>query len=241
MIFDVRKTGMTALVAMSLLCTSPAPASAQFGGLLGGDGLGDLTDILGDILDQAETIATAAEQIVASGAFNDLAPLLPELQKAIELLEQAETISFNVQTVLDDFEAVFPEDFDDFDLAATVKSIDDVSDTTREAVERALEIGADTVQSQLPTIIRTEATRAVGAAAGPAAALQALVQLQSDQIGQFSKLQTLLVTQTRILGLQASEAETARKRARRIRELDDPTLFATDEPVDIELGLELLN
>lgn len=237
MTFDIKKTGMTALVALSLLCTSPAPTSAQFGGF--GDGIGDLANILGDILDQAETIATAAETIVASGAFDELAPLLPELQQAIELLEQAETISFNVQTVLDDFEAVFPEDFDDFDLAETIDSIDNVSDTTREAVERALEIGADAVQDQLPTIVRTEATRAVGAAGGPAAALQALVQLQSDQIGQFSKLQTLLVTQSRILGLQASEAETARKRAKRIRELDDPTVFATDEPVDILFGSSL--
>ena len=93
----------------------------------------------------------------------------------------------------------------------------------------------------LPTTIRTEAIRTVGTVAGPAAALQALVNLQSEQIGQFSRLQTLLVSQSRVLGLQATETENARKRSRRLRELDDPTVFATDEPQGIELGLELLD
>ena len=236
MIFDIKKTGMTALVALSLLCTSPVPTSAQFGGLFGGGGLGDIAGILGDILDQAETIATAAETIVANGEFGDLAPLLPEIQQVLELLEQAETLSFNVETVLADFEEIFPEDFDDFDLFETVTSINGANDTTRETVERVLELGANAVQSQLPTTIRTEAIRAVGTAAGPAAALQALVNLQSEQIGQFSRLQTLLVSQSRVLGLQATETENARKRARRLREIDDPTSFIVEEPADVLFG-----
>lgn len=236
MTVDIKKTGMTALVALSLLCTSPAPTSAQF---FGGGGLGDIAGILGDILDQAETIATAAETIVANGDFGDLAPLLPEIQQVLELLEQAETLSFNVETVLADFEEIFPENFDDFDLFETVTSINGANETTRETVERVLELGANAVQSQLPTTIRTEAIRTVGTVAGPAAALQAIVNLQSEQIGQFSRLQTLLVSQSRVLGLQATETENARKRSRRIRELDDPTVFATDEPVGVLFGSAL--
>lgn len=240
MIFGAKKSALTALIAMSLLSTSPTQVSAQIGQLFGGDDLGNVVDVLDDILDQAEAIATAAETIIASGAFEDLAPLLPEIQQALELLEQAETLSFNVETVLADFEEIFPEDFDDIDLFGAVSSINNVNETTRETVERMLELGANAVQSQLPTVVRTEAIRTVGTVGGPTAALQALVNLQSEQIGQFSRLQTLLVSQSRVLGLQATKSETARKRSKRLRELDDPTVFATEEPQGIELGLELL-
>ncbi len=239
MIFDIKKIGMTAMIALSLLCTSPTQLSAQFFG--GGGGIGRLANILRDILDQAETIADAAQTIIENGNFGDLAPLVPEIQQVLQLLDQAETISFNVETVIADFEEIFPENFNDFDLFETVTSINDANESTRESIERALEIGANAVQSQLPTTIRTEAIRTVGTAAGPAAALQAIVNLQSEQIGQFSRLQTLLVSQGRVLSLQATETETARKRSRRLRELDDPTVFATDEPQGIELGLDLLD
>ena len=235
MTFDIRKSCIASLLAASLVTTAPMTASAQF---LGG---ADPTDILTDILEQAEIIAAAAEQIVENGEFGNLAPLLPEIEQVLTLLEQAQTISFNVNNVIDEFNEIFPENFDAFDLAQTVASIDGVNATTRENIQRVLELGASAVQSQLPTAIRTESIRAVGAAAGPAAALQAMVQLQAEQIGQFSRLQTLLATQARVQGLKASEVETARKRAQRLRELDDPTSFIVENPADIELGLDLLN
>lgn len=231
MIFNMKKIGISALVAISLLCASPMQASAA--------SLGDIVDVLDDILDQAETIADAAEAIIENGNFEDLAPLVADAQQIIDLLEQVETISFNVETVLDDFEEVFPDNFDEFDIFETVTSINTANESTRESVERVLELGASTVQDQLTTSVRTQAIRSVGTVAGPAAALQALVNLQSEQIGQLSSLQTLLVAQSRILGLQATQTENARKRAIRLREIDDPTVFATDEPIDILFGSAL--
>ena len=232
----------TALLTLALLSAAPSPASAQFGGFFGGgDGLGDIAGILGDILEQAETIATAAEFIVANGNFGELAPILPELERTLQLLQQAEDLSFNLETVLTDFEQVFPEDFEALDLFATVSSITNVNRTTREAIERSLEVGANTVQGQLPAAIRTETVRAVGTVGGPTAALQALVNLQAEQISQFSQLQTLLVTQSRLLGLEQAEKSNARERARRLRELDDPTSFIVEDPEPTQFGLDLLN
>ncbi len=241
MIRGFKKGCATALLTLSLLSGSLSPASAQFGGFFGGGGLGDITGILGDILEQAETIATAAEVIVANGDFGQLAPILPELERTLQLLQQAEDLSFNLETVLTDFEQVFPEDFEALDLFATVSSITNVNRTTREAIERSLEIGANTVQGQLPAAIRTEAVRAVGTVGGPTAALQALVNLQAEQISQFSQLQTLLVTQSRLLGLGQAEKSNARERARRLRELDDPTSFIVEDPEPTQFGLDLLN
>ncbi len=242
MIRGFKKGCATALLTLSLLSVPPSPASAQFGGFFGGgDGLGDIAGILGDILEQAETIATAAEVIVANGDFGQLAPILPELERTLQLLQQAEDLSFNLETVLTDFEEVFPEDFGALDLFATVDTITNVNRTTREAIERSLEVGANTVQGQLPAAIRTEAVRAVGTVGGPTAALQALVNLQAEQISQFSQLQTLLVTQSRLLGLGQAEKSNARERSRRLRELDDPTSFIVEDPEPTQFGLDLLN
>ena len=108
MIRGFKKGCATALLTLSLLSVPPSPASAQFGGFFGGGGLGDIAGILGDILEQAETIATAAEFIVANGDFGELAPILPELERTLQLLQQAEDLSFNLETVLTDFEEVFP-------------------------------------------------------------------------------------------------------------------------------------
>ena len=231
----------TALLTLALLSAAPSPASAQLGGFFGGGGLGDIAGILGDILEQAETIATAAEFIVANGDFGELAPILPELERTLQLLQQAEHLSFNLETVFTDFEQVFPEDFEALDLFATVSSINTVNRTTREAIERSLEIGVNTVQGQLPVAIRAEAARTVGTVGGPTAALQALVNLQAEQISQFSQLQTLLVTQSRLLGLEQAEKSNARERARRLRELDDPTSFIVEDPEPTQFGLDLLN
>jgi len=241
MMSGFKKSCATALLTLSLVTVSPSPASAQFGGLLGDDGLGGVATILTDILDQAETIATAAQEIVANGDFADLTPILPEVQRALELLEQAEALSFTLETVLADFETVFPEDFNDLDLFQTIDSINNVNDTTREAVERSLEIGASAIQDQLPAAIRTEGIRAVGTIGGPAAALQSLVNLQAEQLSQFSKLQTLLVTQSRLIGLEQAEKSNARERSRRLRELDDPTSFIVEDPEPTQFGLDLLN
>jgi len=240
MIRGFKKSFTTASLTLALLSGAPSPASAQFGGFFGG-GLGDIAGILGDILEQAETIANSAEFIVANGEFGQLAPILPELERTLQLLEQADALSFNLKAVLSDFQDVFPEDFKALDLFATVDSINTVSRTTREAIERSLEIGANTVQGQLPAAIRTEIVRAVGTVGGPTAALQALVNLQAEQISQFSQLQTLLVTQSRLLGLEQAKKSNARERSRRLRELDDPTNFIVEDPEPTQFGLDLLN
>ena len=104
-----------------------------------------------------------------------------------------------------------------------------------------MEVGANAIQGQLPAAIRTEAARAVGTVGGPTAALQALVNLQAEQISQFSQLQTLLVTQSRLLGLGQAEKSNARERSRRLRELDDPTSFIVEDPEPTQFGLDLLN
>lgn len=241
MIRGFKKGYATSLLTLTLLSGTPSPGTAQFGDVFGGGGFGDIAGILGDILEQAQTIATSAEVIVANGNFGELAPILPELERTLQLLEQTDALSFNLETVLIDFEEVFPEDFEALDLFATVSSINTVNSTTREAIERSLEIGANAVQGQLPAAIRTETVRAVGTVGGPTVALQALVNLQAEQIGQFSQLQTLLVTQSRLLGLGQAEKSNARERARRLRELDDPTSFIVKDPEPTQFGLDLLN
>jgi len=232
---NLKKTAMTALATI-WLCTAP-PASAQFSS--DAAFLLEIIAVLGTILTESQQVAAATERFIEDGDFGALLPLLDDIEGLQQLLDQAELLSFEVNNVIDDFDAVFAGDFDDFDLAQTVQSIDLINDTTRESVERLLEQGAATVESQRPTAARVASVTGIGAVSSPAASLQSLVQLQAEQIGQISRLQTVLVTQGRVLGLQAAEVADAKKRAKRLLELDDPTVFATDEPVGVRIGSEL--
>jgi conjugal transfer/entry exclusion protein len=224
---------MTTAMMMAVALVSARPAASQ--------DLGDILGVLEGILDNAEGILTAAEQIVEPGVFADLIPLVDDIQQVQDLLNQAQALSFNLDNVLDEFAEVFPEDFGDFDLAQTVLSINQVNAAGREAIERALELQAETVEKQLPSTIRVQGLRTIGAVGGPLAALQAMVQLQAEQFNQFNRLQTLLASQSRLKGLESAERSNAQDRARRLRELDDPTSFIVEDPEPIQLGVDLVN
>lgn len=70
-------------------------------------------------------------------------------------------------------------------------------------------------------------------------ALRETVAEQAQQIEELKRQQDLLALQARLPGVTAADIEASKEEAKRRRELDDPTVFATDPPRGIRFGSSL--
>lgn len=148
--------------------------------------------------------------------------LSPELSRSIDearaLFETAEGIAFDIRRLGADLEALYPQTWEDYDLAGVLRQSDRWIDQSRFSLQTAMEMEARAAQSIGQS--RERIANALGSSAsaeGQTSAVQAGNQLLGIQATQLSEIHALLIAQGRALQAERMERLAREERAGEIR------------------------
>lgn len=214
-----RRLLQAALAATALTASPIGPrrqASAQLFG--GGGGIGGVVRTLQEILQNAERQLSSLQNILAGADLTGAGNIIAELQEVQDLFGDLQAIGYQVQSVARQFDALFPETYDDLTLAEALGVTERFITNSRATIRHALQVQAEVVNSQLFTAAQTKLLTTAAAAGGPTAALQSIAQLQAVQIQQMARLQGLLASQSRLFATELAQIQAIERRAEKIRQ-----------------------
>ena len=137
-------------------------------------------------------------------------PVAQITTQATGILQQAQGIGYNTQTIAQQYAALYPSTMPGASLAATQASLAAWRQSNASALQQALQMQAQIAQGQTVTSAQVaSAVTASQAAAGQTSAIQATNQLLATVSGQLTQLQTLLITQARAEQMLAAQTQAS--------------------------------
>ncbi|WP_135209828.1 P-type conjugative transfer protein TrbJ [Vitreimonas flagellata] len=154
--------------------------------------------------------------------------LSPELTQSIsearELFNTAQGIAFEVNQVGDNLRTLYPETWEDFDLAGVLQQSERWEQESRESLQRAMEAEARAARSIEGSRNRIDrALQSSSSAEGQTGAIQASNQLLGVTASQLAEIHALLIAQGRALETERMERLAREERAREIQRRAFPT------------------
>ncbi len=235
-----RRRFLAAMCATSLIATAGLwrTASAQlFGG--GGGGISGVVGVLKELLTNAQQQLGSLQQILKGADLTGAGNVIAELQKVRDLFGQIQAIGYQIQTVANQFDALFPEDFADLEPAEALGFTARWITNARNTLRHAMQIHAEVVESQLWTETQTQLLLATSKTGGPNVTLQSMAELQAVQVQQLSRLQGLIAAQARMFATRLAEEEAIKQRAAALRAGAQRDSFISRNPPSIRLGSDL--
>lgn len=161
--------------------------------------------------------------------------LAPELSQSIgaarQLLQQAQGIRQNLNTITQDMRSLYPEDMHGLDLDGLLRQSDRWVDQSRASVETLMQASAastDQLGDAQSTMQR--ALDASAGAEGQTSAIQASTQAIGVLSAQVAQLQQLQAAEARALASERLEQLAREARAREVRRQAFPTQVTSDAP-----------
>ncbi len=214
--------GLAAIVAV----TPMAPARAQMAVI-------DPTNLAQNLLQATralEQINNQIRQIEQATQMLRQNPLQlsPELTQSIsearELLDTAQGIAFEVNQVGENLRTLYPETWEDFDLAGVLQQSERWEQESRDSLQRAMEAEARAARSIEGSRNRIDqALQSSSSAEGQTGAIQASNQLLGVTASQLAEIHALLIAQGRALETERMERLAREERAREIQRRAFPT------------------
>ena len=154
--------------------------------------------------------------------------LSPELTQSIsearELFNTAQGIAFEVNQVGENLRTLYPETWEDFDLAGVLQQSERWEQESRQSLQRAMEAEARAARSIEGSRNRIDrALQSSSSAEGQTGAIQASNQLLGVTASQLAELHALLIAQGRALQTERMERLAREERAREIQRRAFPT------------------
>lgn len=210
-----------------------SPAQAQFT-VIDPANLAQSVIQAGRALEQIRNQIRQVEQAAAMLRANPL-QLSPELSQSIQearaLFETAQGIAFDVERLGEDLRTLYPETWEDFELAGVAAQSDAWMRESRQSLERAMAAEARAAQSIEQSRGRIDrALQSSHGAEGQTGAIQAGNQLLGIQASQLTEIHALLVAQGRALQTERMERLAREERAREIQRRAFPT--TTNRPTE---------
>ena len=148
--------------------------------------------------------------------------LSPELTQSIsearELFDTAQGIAFEVNQVGENLRTLYPETWEDFDLAGVLQQSERWEQESRESLQRAMEAEARAARSIEGSRNRIDrALQSSSSAEGQTGAIQASNQLLGVTASQLAEIHALLIAQGRSLETERMERLAREERAREIQ------------------------
>lgn len=137
-------------------------------------------------------------------------PIAQITTQATGILQQAQGIGYNTQTIAQQYAALYPSTMPGASLAATQASLAAWRQANASALQQALQMQAHIAQGQTVTSAQVaSAVTASQAAAGQTSAIQATNQLLATVTSQLTQLQILLITQARAEQMLAAQTQAS--------------------------------
>lgn len=154
--------------------------------------------------------------------------LSPELSQSIgearALFQSVQGIAYEADQLGDQLRTLYPETWEDFDLARVLSQSDAWMSESRQSLQRAMEAEARAAQRIEQTQGRiNRALQSSSAAEGQTGAIQASNQLLGIQASQLTEIHALLIAQGRALETERMERIAREERAREIQRRAFPT------------------
>jgi P-type conjugative transfer protein TrbJ len=154
--------------------------------------------------------------------------LSPELTQSIsearELFNTAQGIAFEVNQVGENLRTLYPETWEDFDLAGVLQQSERWEQESRASLQRAMEAEARAARSIEGSRNRIDrALQSSSSAEGQTGAIQASNQLLGVTASQLAEIHALLIAQGRALETERMERLAREERAREIQRRAFPT------------------
>ena len=154
--------------------------------------------------------------------------LSPEITQSIsearELFNAAQGIAFEVTQVGENLRTLYPETWEDFDLAGVLQQSERWEQESRDSLQRAMEAEARAARSIEGSRNRIDrALQSSSSAEGQTGAIQASNQLLGVTASQLAEIHALLIAQGRALETERMERLAREERAREIQRRAFPT------------------
>ena len=205
-------TAMVAAVATGMTATVPQPATAQVTVI---DPVA-IAQAIKQVSQQLQEIAQLEAQLNNEAAMlrnlgtNVTGPLLTINAQATQLLQQAQGIGYNSQSVAQQYNQVYPATMQGMSFAQIIQALTTWQTNSRQTLQEAMATQNQIVQAQ--TVTANAVSGAVAAsqgAAGQTGAIQATNQLLAALSTQLTQLQTILITQARAAQTAEAQAQAA--------------------------------
>ena len=214
--------GLAAIVAV----TPIAPARAQMAVI-------DPTNLAQNLLQATRALQQINNQIRQIEQATQMLrqnplQLSPELTQSIsearELFDSAQGIAFEVNQVGENLRTLYPETWEDFDLAGVLQQSERWEQESRDSLQRAMEAEARAARSIEGSRNRIDrALQSSSSAEGQTGAIQASNQLLGVTASQLAEIHALLIVQGRALETERMERLAREERAREIQRRAFPT------------------
>ena len=230
-----RKTmRMWAGVVLAVVLATAAPASAQMTVIDPANLAQSITQVT-HMVEQLRNQVRQIEQATAMLRQNPL-QLSPELSQSIgetrALFESVQGVAFEAQQVGEDLRTLYPETWEDFDLAGVLGQSDSWMRESRASLRRAMEAEANATRAMEATRGRIDrALQSSSNSEGQTGAVQAGNQLLGIQASQLAEIHALLIAQGRALETERMERLARETRAQEIQRRAFPTeINSTPDP-----------
>jgi len=231
---SIWKTVSAAVLALILAAAPARPAQAQWVVL----DPANLAQSIAQVTNMVEQISNQVRQIEQASAMLAHNPLQlsPELSRSISearaLFERVEGLAFEAESIGAQLRTLYPETWEEHDLANVLARSDRWLDESRVSIARAMEAEArasasiEGAQGQIDRAMRSSSS-----VEGQTGAIQAGNQLLGVQASQLTEIHALLVAQGRALQTERMERLARAQRAEEIRRRAFPAeRRATPEP-----------
>jgi type IV secretion system protein TrbJ len=221
-----RTLKLMATAALAVVLMAAPPASAQWVVI----DPANLAQSIAQVTHMIEQIRNQVRQVEQAAAMLQQNPLQlsPELSQSIgearALLDAAEGLAFEANSIGDDIRTLYPETWENFELDEVLAQSDQWVAQSRASLERAMEAearAAEAMEGAQSHIDR--ALQSSSGAEGQTGAIQASNQLLGIQATQLAEIQTLLIAQGRALETERMERLAREERAGEIQRRAFPT------------------
>lgn len=221
-----RKAYFVLVLALALTIAPARSARAQWVVL----DPANLAQSIAQVANMVEQIGNQVRQIEQASAMLSQNPLQlsPEVSRSISearaLFERVEGLAFEAERLGEQLRTLYPETWEEYDLAGVLSRSDHWLDEGRASIRRAMEAqahAAGSIENAQGRIDR--AMRSSSSAEGQTGAIQAGNQLLGVQASQLAEIQALLIVQGRALQIERMERIARQERAEEIRRRAFPT------------------
>lgn len=210
---------------------SAAPARAQIPVI----DPANLAQSITQVAHMVEQLRNQVQQIEQAASMLRQNPLQlsPELSQSIgearALFQSVQGIAYEADRLGDQLRTLYPETWEDYDLARVLSQSDVWMSESRQSLQRAMEAEARAAQRLEQTQGRiNRALQSSSDAEGQTGAIQASNQLLGIQASQLTEIHALLIAQGRALETERMERIAREERAREIQRRAFPTQRSGD-------------
>lgn len=223
------KSWFAILVLSLALSAAPAPAQIPVidpanlaqSVIQAAQGLEQIHNQISQIEQQAQMLARNPLQLSSE--------LSQQIGEARDLFNRARGIAFQIDQIEGQLQSLYPDTFEQFDLAHVGERTDQWLAEDRASLERAMQVEARAAQTISATRGRVNrAMTASASAEGQTSAVQAGNQLLGINATQLAEIHALLIAQSRALTTERMERVAREQRAREIQRRAFPTQSSGD-------------